>query len=197
LVIQFAALPKVASLDAHDLVNLLAGFLLGLLPIIIPMIQRHISIRRSGIRGKYLGDFILYHWGGVVPTAIRAKKLAISLSWSGRLRAEMPIDPITNLSFRGELVIGSSGILYLDMVGVGHGEHIMIVLNSPIHSSFDLTTGVFSAIDMMGTPGAFKTILSHAELTNEQVERVIGFRQVLKAPRLPTSTLSDLDNRES
>jgi hypothetical protein len=184
-------------LDVHDFVNLLVGFLLGLLPLIIPIVMRQLRVRRSGIRAKYLGNFRLYHWGGVVPTAVRAKKLTISMAWSGRLHAVMPIDPITNLSYRGELVVSSSGLLYLDMVGVGHGEHIMIVLNAPIHSSFDLTTGVFSAIDMMGTPSAFRTILSHVELTDEQVYTILGFRQVLKAARLPTSTATDLEKQDS
>jgi hypothetical protein len=185
---------KGASLDFHDVLNLIAGFLLGLLPIIIPALHRYIKILRTGVRTKYSGSFLLYHWGGLVTTAIRAKKLNISLSWSGKLKAHMPIDSVTNLSFDGELLISSSGIMYLNMIGIGHPEHIMIVLNAPLHSKFMITTGVFAALDMQGTPTAFKAILSRTALTDEQAVAALGYRQVIKFPRMPTSMLSDFEN---
>jgi hypothetical protein len=183
-------------LDVHDLLNLLAGFLLGLLPIVLPVLLRFIQVWRSGIRKKYSGEFLLYHWGGLVTTAIRAKRLNIKIGWSGKLKAKMPIDSVTNLSFEGVLLVSSSGIMYLDMVGIGHPEHIMIVLNSPLHSGFSLTTGVFAALDMKGTPSGFKTILSRIPLTDQQVESILGFRQVIKSQRLPTSTPTDLERLE-
>lgn len=179
-------------LDAHDILNLLAGFGLGLLPIVIPILVRHHRLRRSGVRGKYLGEFFLYHWSGTVSTVVRAKKLTMKLSWDGTLTAVMPADAMTNLSYSGEAVVSSGGILYLNMVGVGHGEHISAVLNSPVHSAFDLTTGVFCSVDLCGTPSAFKTILSRIELSHEQICTILGHRQVLKSLRLPTSTASDL-----
>lgn len=170
-------------LSKLDVINVLAGFLLGLLPILLPAAVRLIQYVRSSARTKYIGRFYLYHWSAS-QEVLRKKVFDFSLSVAGQVQVKGPRDPVTGLSYRGLLLKRDFGTVYVDIVSREDGGRLLVVLNNPIIPHFDVATGVFCSINLEGTPTAWRCVLSRIELPEKDILTYLGRRELLNAPRI-------------
>lgn len=168
-----------------DLVNALAGFFLGLIPIIIPAITGYYKSIFSEQRKKYSGEFIIYHRSGTQPEIVRKKVITFSAGSSGAIDARMPKDLVTHLTYKGQLVPGTGGIIFCHLLADSSKEHIYIIAYEPITGIMHLSTGIMASVDMSGKPSAWRCILSRRELPLQQVENLLTNAPSLKIERPP------------
>jgi hypothetical protein len=173
------------TINPLDVSNLIAGVALGLLPTLIPALVRLLRLRKSVDRIKYHGTFYLYHWSGKDVGAVREKVINFRLSWTGRIKATIPSDPITRLSYSGYLYSSKVGTCYIHLLGSQHQEQIMIVIKNPVHPIFRLTSGVLSSVTLDAEPMAWQAILSREQLDLPSASQLLGPRHLLAAPALP------------
>ena len=165
-----------------DWPNVIAGFLLGLTPLVVTYGLRAIIWSRNPLRKKYRGKFWVYHWSLVDVNAIREKELTIKFSW---VRAKpvvtMPPDPTTRLGYRGTILKGQGSVIYLLLTGAGHKENILFVFNDPLYPIFEITTGVFASVDIKTKPVSSRAILANKHISSEDAKNLLKGRNVLRA----------------
>jgi hypothetical protein len=170
-------------LQKLDWLNVIAGFLLGLTPSVVPALVRLAKAYRSAAREKYNGAFHLYHWSAS-QELIRHKRLTFSISIKGDIDVRGARDPVTGLTYRGSLEVGSLGLAYIDIRAEESGGNLLFVINNPVSPDFETTTGLLCASDLTATPTAWRCLLSRTELSDELIHKYLGPRELLTAPRI-------------
>lgn len=170
--------------ESLDLTNVLAGFLLGLFPIIIPPTYRAARTVKSGAFRKFRGTFYLYHWSGKNTGVIRRKVIQFGMGPTGRILAKMIKHPATGLAYRGHLSTSKSGPCYINFQGDGNEERVMLVFSNPVKATFTTTSGVFCSVTLDGTPAAWKAILSRKKMKKQEVREFLGEQFVMLRPEI-------------
>jgi len=159
--------------------NVIVGFVLGIIPVTIPLIQNYKRLFTNSERNAFVGTFYVYHWCGM-KNVIREKEIIFHISLRGTIDINSINNGTTNLGYEGQILYGKGSIVYIVLTGDRHKENALYVLNDPVNPKFKLTTGVFASIDFNGTPMSGKMILSRVKLKSSDAEAIIGSRELLK-----------------
>lgn len=158
-----AALWAQLIISKVDWINVVAGFIIGLTPVVSPIALRWIAYARSRDRSKYYGYYNLYHRSGTDFAVIRKKRLRLYKNIIGNDVVFGEIDPVTGLVYRGRFYL-QHGVLYIVVSHSQSSDGIMMIFYAPIAGVFTSTSGVFSALNLKGKPTCWQAILSKNEL---------------------------------
>lgn len=144
---------------------------------------------RDPARRKYRGEFWLYHWSLVQPSTLREKRLDGHFSWRrGRLRMHVLPDPVTRLRYEGDLLAGQGSVRYVLLRGKGNAECLALVVNDPLYTDFEMTTGVFASVDVNTQPVASQMLLSRKRLADAEVRKFLPVTRPIRPRRIIPST---------
>ncbi len=169
---------------SFDIPNLIAGFLISLVPGLIVASKRLFESVTSPAFKKYRGTFWLYHWSGT-KEVLREVELIFSISMRGITVCEIPFDKATSLRYKGELSRSVGSIMYIEFHGVGHREPLFLTFFDALHPEFILTSGLISSINLNNQPTAWKAILSRSRLPESEAIKALGPKQLLIPEVIP------------
>jgi hypothetical protein len=162
--------------------EVLVGFVLGLVPLLVGVGYQIYSYLRQPGRPKYRGKFWLYSYDFLDKEAVCERALELSPSLLHRATTASIQDSTTGLTYKGRfLKVGEGGVRYLLLDGVGHPEHVLIVLVDPLSSEFDLAQGILAGVNMEKKPTAGKVVLSKNRLDLVQAKEALHSRVVVRA----------------
>jgi hypothetical protein len=171
----------VSVFDSINWPEVLAGFILGLTPVLSRLITNIYLYARTPGKKKYRGEFWIYYHSLVERDLIRERRAVFKNSlWRRKITAKLPSDAVTGLQYRGEFLRVSGPVCYLLLSGRGHQEWLMLVFRNPLSPTFEVTKGVIACVTIENTPVAGKMILSRSQLTEADAKSKMGARTIVR-----------------
>lgn len=157
--------------------EVLAGFVIGLLPLVARQAYILLHYSRLPSRRKFLGHFWVYHRSTIGDGKIYGRQIDVRYSLTtNRLTFRAVSDPTTDtergqLTYSGRISTRQGMVRYFSLRDVASHERISWYIIDPFFDPFDITSGLYLALDLRGLPAAGPLILSRTELGSEEVER--------------------------
>ena len=161
--------------------NLIAGFLLGLIPTIIPIAVGHVRAYFSPMRKKYYGDYFIYYRGGTNPDLIRARKINIYRSPFGNDRIKSDKDTNTGLSYKGNFY-RQNGFIYFYASSTYSKDGILQIFYDRVEGEMTRTTGAMVSLNLNGQPTCWKAVLSKIELSEHELSELLPEKPIVVSP---------------
>lgn len=166
-------------MDSVNWPDVVAGFLIGLVPLLARQLYIVLKYIRQPVRNKYLGRFWQYHRSTMATGTIRARQIDIRYSlFTDRLvvkSVEVPGDDTAEhrLKYSGRISRRQGMIRYFSLQDPESHERLSWFVIDPFYDPFNRTVGIYLALDLRGLPAAGPMMLSRERVPIDQVKECL------------------------
>ncbi|ONI75731.1 hypothetical protein BWI15_07855 [Kribbella sp. ALI-6-A] len=158
-------------------VEVIAGFLLGLTPLICRQLWLLVNFKRLPGQRKYLGTWYAYHRSTTGSGKVQARKLKVTYSFLlGRMNVRTLKVPgnetMSRLQFSGHISAREGMVRYVTLKDPNSHERLTWYLFDQFLDPLDHTFGLYLALDLRGLPAAGAMMISRSPASPEEYERL-------------------------
>jgi hypothetical protein len=172
--------------------EVVAGFVLGLVPLVSRQLYIFIKYKRLPGRRKYLGTWYSYHRSTSGSGEVKIDQLKITYSiLLGRLNVHAigaaGSDAVTSrLAYSGHISAREGMVRYVTLKDSASHERLTWYLFDQFFDPFERTVGVYLALDLRGMPSAGAMMISRSELSSDEFEGCLDRHVVRVSAMLDT-----------
>lgn len=179
--------------------EVIAGFLLGLLPLTARQIYIVFKYIRRPSRRKFLGSFWRYHRSPNGSGKIYETRYHFKYSiFTNRIIAKSNDDPSVGLKqgylrYFGQVSAREGMVRYFELKNPASHERMYWYLIDPLFDPFGKTPGLYISLNAAGLPAAGPMLLSRRRLPMDWVEKHIDSQILQSQPFSDEESLSETE----